>query len=1128
MLLAVNQALALAYAQIRSAARLVRTWVFGILATATTLCVVVFYAYAHGIGAGGVAGGFAPRLLIGEFGVYLLWVLLIGVVFLAFDLRDTDVRDHIAEALDAKPATNVVMIVGRLAGTIAVVSVPVVFTIGVLQLAGWSARRTDYWMGDMIEPFSLIGFVFVDVIPALVVWSALIMLLAVLLRNRIAVVITAVALLVMQFWLVHKVPAHVLPAISVVSYVGRSASDLVPWIADSGTILHRGWLFLLAVGFCLIAAAGHPRRESGSSATRLTLGLSLTTLAVAGSVTAAVWGDSSVRQRDAWLTAHQAAREDLVECPDVEEIRGSVRIDPGRTLEIDVEVSFLARGDPGSLVFSLNPGLRIESLRLNGRHADFSHEAGLLTVHPAQLLTAGTRGRLALAAAGVPDPEFGYLDGAVDWRKRTATNSIRYLGTEASLFHRDYVALTPAVHWLPTAGVNLDSHREPDLFRIDLLVEAPRGWLIAGPGRQPQQRADPAHFKPTREVREVGLYASLFERRVVTLQGIDLELLASPKHMSNLAYFAPARDAIVRHLGELLANLQRLGLQYEDRVLSLVEVPSVLRTYRGGWRLQPVRTPGVLLLREERLPLARFGFMMSNDANSEQDAELKFQNLIIYLSDGFGVVDIFRSFASNLVAGTAMVGKGSEAFDYVLDELAFRSLFPFASNSYGFSAHSFDTEAALGTSIRQLITAITSGHLGHMVRATHRDSLRPHLWPDAARFSLAELAGLEPQRGTSALMLMGASLAQAIVDTLGVEGTGEFLGRLRQLESPFRSDALIALAKETDAVVGTAFDQAWREPGLPGFLVSPVDVVRLGNVGSGQQPELYQITVHVRNEEAAWGAVRLGYNEYDAATDPVWVPGGSTVEIGMIASQQPNQLWLLPYLSLNRNDLRLNLPREIEVVVDASSHFVGARPSIWRPPPSDDIVVDDLDAGFSISSDGRGTGWRFPAAFRRRPAGSDGGLPDIEHEAGEWIRRSVPGSWGTYRHTVAQANSGNGEHRAVFETDLAGGRWRLDYHLPPRHIPPLLGGGYDRTTFPALGSIDVDIIPVYHMTTGVSEHVASYVGERHVNFDAAGGHSGWNTLGTFDLPSGGVRVEISNSTDGDAVIADAIRWRRLE
>ena len=49
-------------------------------------------------------------------------------------------------------------------------------------------------------------------------------------------------------------------------------------------------------------------------------------------------------------------------------------------------------------------------------------------------------------------------------------------------------------------------------------------------------------------------------------------------------------------------------------------------------------------------------------------------------------------------------------------------------------------------------------------------------------------------------------------------------------------------------------------------------------------------------------------------------------------------------------------------------------------------------------------------------------------------------------------------------------------------------------------------------------------GSQPVAFDAGGGEVGWNSLGTFEIAAGEVKVMISDETDGDFVVADAIRW----
>lgn len=1123
---ALDQTLAVAFAQMRGAVRLMRTWVMGILAVAVTLCVCVFYAYTHGIlDPGMFAGGFAPPLMIGELGPDLLWVPLAGILFLAFDFREADARDRIAEAIDAKPASNLTVIVGRLAGTVVVVAVPVFLAVTVLHLAGWTARAADYWMGDPFEPYSLVGFLVVDAIPAMVLWCATVMLLSAVLRNRVAVLVAAVSLLALQAWLMSEVSVYVLPALPMASHAAREASDLAPWLADSDTLLQRLAMLLMAAGFCLITAAARPQRDNRPRAARLVAGLSLVAVSVLGIGLVALGGLHGVQERESWLAAHRGARH-IGTIPDVEELSGTVRIVPGELLEVNVEAFFGVPDATSVILFTLNPGLRVTLVNLDGRPVEFSHTAGLLSVHPVESMASGARGRLELAAAGVPDPEFGYLGTAVDWRYRSAKNRIRRLGTQAAVFQRNYVALTPTVHWLPRAGTVLDIH--PDFFRLDLRVEAPVDWWVAGPGRQARADTSATRFSPRQPVREAALYASRFARRGIKLQSIEVELLASPDHLSNLEYFEPAVDAAVVHLEGLLETLERGGLPYLDRVLTLVEVPATLRTYRGGWLMDPTRSPGVLTLREQWLPMARFGraerLVVPPGAHSDDVRDWRLHQLLLTLANGGpDSAGILRSFAGTVLDGTAPAGEGSTALDYVCRELAFRSLFPWAANPYAYSAHAYDTDAPLGSSVGEFWNAVSAGHYGHLLPASQGDSSGSPLWVDAASVPLSEIDALPPRRAANALVLKGGSLAEAITDSLGGESTLEILGMLRGLDQPFTAESFIAIVKNVHADIGRAVEQTWRDAGLPGFVPSQVKVVSFSDPTNGQG-ESYLVSVHVRNDEPVSGAVRLGFNEYNAATDPVWVRGDSSVEIGLVTTDPPEQLWLLPYLSLNRETVRLALPRAIQGAPPGFQPFTGTRPSTWRPPQYD-VVVDDLGPGFSTASKDRG--WSMPAFFRTPSSKMDEGLPYTERETGEWIRRSVPGSWGKYRRTVAQSLGGDGDHRAVFEANLAAGRWQLDYHLPPRLVPSASPGGSNRAVFPVLGPMAIELV-VFEPLAGTLDLAVSQTSRQPVEFDAAAGVAGWNTLGEFELAGGTVRLEVTNRTDGRAVVADAIRWRRIE
>lgn len=337
---------------------------------------------------------------------------------MAFDVRNVDMRARIGEVRDVRPVSNLSMIAGRILGLVAAVALPVLGTVVVLQGLGIAARAVDFWMGDPIEPVSLASFVLLDVLVAMFVWCASVMLLSSVLRNRLAVLLGAAVLLALQIWAMTTVPVYFLPAVSVFSSTSAWASDIIVQFADFDRVLQRG--------------------------------------------------------------------------------------------------AVLVHGETRPWVFSFNPGMQIDDMRVGDELVPFTHDSGLLTVEAGVLAEAAPTAILSLRAQGVPEPDFGYLDSAVDWRRRPATNLIKYLGTQASLFHRNYVALTPAVHWLPSGGANVNredpSRRPPDFFFVDLAVEVPPGWLVAGPGCQPpgEGLATLHRFRPNLPVQEVALFASDF------------------------------------------------------------------------------------------------------------------------------------------------------------------------------------------------------------------------------------------------------------------------------------------------------------------------------------------------------------------------------------------------------------------------------------------------------------------------------------------------------------------------------------------------------------------------------------------------------------------------------------------
>ena len=116
---------------------------------------------------------------------------------------------------------------------------------------------------------------------------------------------------------------------------------------------------------------------------------------------------------------------------------------------------------------------------------------------------------------------------------------------------------------------------------------------------------------------QFALIGSKFVHRSFETNGIEFELLLSPKHRKNLSALAPAVPALQEWVARQIDSLERAGLRYPLGTLSFVEVPTHLRVYGGGWNMGSAYSPpGIHMIRESGFPLAQFQ-TVKTDAEKE-------------------------------------------------------------------------------------------------------------------------------------------------------------------------------------------------------------------------------------------------------------------------------------------------------------------------------------------------------------------------------------------------------------------------------------------------------------------------------------------------------------------------------
>jgi len=1105
----------------RHTRRLVRYWVFLAIAFLLGIGAYFYYGTLHALFSSMSAsvGMIGPRYLMGAVGVYYMAIFVFGIVFLGFDVRARDVREGIVEVLDSRPLTNLELVAGRFVALFLAAWVPIVVLVVLIQGLGWLLPMLGSPVGRTVEPLSLVSFALLMAIPALAFAIALVFVITLAVRHRLLAALISIAAIAGLMWALFTAPLVYSPLIDFLGMTQLGTpSDIVPRLAMPGGVVQRVGILLLALGLLGVAAAIHPRLDGSRrlKPAAASFGLVLAGLATVGATTQAqVAGSARI---DAWRAAHEARRDDPV--PDILSIVGSVSIDPGRAVEADLDLELQAPPDRTleRVLLTLNPGLAVDEVRsASGEARAATHAAGLLEIELGRSLAPGERTALSLSYRGRPDIGFAYLDSAIRLDRLNANEmQIGILGYDAAVFERSFVALMPGIHWLPASGVDVGRddprQRRTDYFDVALDVAVPASWLAAGPGKREvvssTEDGVTFRFAPAVSVPEVAVIAAELESFSTEIGGITFEALVHPEHTANFEYLADSRDEIEQWIADRLDASADAGLDYPFDAFTVVEVPNKLRGFGGGWRLDTaLAPPGMMLLRETSFPTSRFDFDVraafgnfDPEAQEGGVARVNRDRVVAFFSNDFSGGNLFTGAARSFFAHrTSAFGPDAIALDFVLEELA--TLFVSGERSY-FSAHLFKN-------INQATTSVVNAMQGAgsisdaMITSRAR---QPEVW----NVALGEpLSGMDPWKDPQGMIdllsLKGGEMAQAIYDALGPQAVGELLAALleRRAGDSFTLADVVAAGEGVDEDLGGMLSDLVSGTGLAGFVAERVELYRLPDAGNGDTR--YQLLVRVANLEPvvgfariAWTMERGGQREFSA---PIRIAGRSGIEYGVVLSQPPAVVYVHPYLSLNRENFLAGLTDTAEVPSRDAEPFDGVRDAVGAIA-DDRIVADDLDERFEIVDEEAGEDLRL--AGRGAPAaGTDNGLP-IAVGAGaprNFSRRANETAWGRYRHTFAYVGAGDGRRRAIMPVSIPSpGLWELEIHLPfLPFLPPQNRGTWNL-------------------------EIVSEDGREPVAFDATLANIGWNLVGRFQLPAGDVRVEISDSTDGRMVIADAIGW----
>lgn len=1100
----------------------------------------------------------SPRYFLPSLWSWYLGVTAIGAIYLGCNVRAENLQSRIQEVIESRPLTNFDLVSGRLFSIVALMMIPLMFAVILTTVLGYVDLHFSHGYAEPPELWSSLAFLIWDFLPNLAFWGVLAMFLTILCRSRsLGGILVCVCFLgycfltlglpvelIKEPWNVVSVsmymqatpilPYWILEPLQSFTAAANVPSELAPKFISGFVVVQRVAMLAAVVGLVCIASLLFPR-PSIHRKEMLSSGIGCFVLSTVLLSSTSLISGFQISQKEQWQTSHEQLEGTAT--PDLEHISGSIEIHPAKFVHLDLTLTLKTADKtlPKEVVFTLNPGYAKPLVLLNGTEVEgITFKDGLLTV---PWHTQASVVELQITTRGKPNSSFAYLDTEMNLSDLSGKKLRRFrnLGTENAIFHAKHVTLPAGVHWYPTPGVatgreNLTEYTS-DFFTFNLQISAPKDWIIAMPGeRKVNELKDTTHLVSTSPVSSIALITSKFVQQSMNVEGIEFEMLLSSKHQKMFNQMKGLEIEIKGWLAERLQRARTLGFEYPYQRYTIVEVPSNLRIFGGGWRMEStLATPGVFLLKESGLPSIRWDIYQKNYPEYERRGRHIFYRLLPYLTydllGGSPLQPFSRGF---LTDQTKPSGPGADALNFVIDQFIAQIVLDQASF---FSLPELLTEDMYSV----------YDDLWHGKEFAGKYFDQQSVWWAAEAVALSDVASLpEFEMRQKVLWHKGYAIIRTLQDVYGTEQlTLLFRNLLEQTRGQtFTFAALANLIPTEYQPLESTIAHLLFSTDAPGYLVTQPTVFRISHETGVEE---YLTTFNVYNNEDTGGLIRIydGYSpvyelEGDGVlTEPIWMEPKQAKTFSLRSDSPFQSLHLKPYFSLNRGHVALNLGRSRDPISEIPESAVPplVSSSDWQPitPASHVIVVDDLDPGFSIvrSTDRA----RVPQQLVRPPvlasARDDRPLSYYLPEHPDLIRANVwhrhfTADVGEYRQTSARIKRGRGHTAAQLRADLPRtGTWQLEYYV--------LGTGYEdryvrswygfqhitEREYPA-GGLEITVV---HGTQEFSTEL---------KLDPENPNDlGWQVIGEYDILDDEVFVYVSDATigtKGSTVYVDAIRW----
>lgn len=172
--------------EMRNHRKLMRTHIFIWIALliSTVYFLMVTLNHMYGASVIPMLGVISPRYIMSLLGSSFVGLFCVGALLLTFDQIKRDETNQIHEVVNSKPPNNLELLLGRLLGATMTMAIPMLLFLFAALIYGVISDYFSIPFGEPIEIWSVVSFIFLDIVPNFLFFGSLFILLASLLKFR--------------------------------------------------------------------------------------------------------------------------------------------------------------------------------------------------------------------------------------------------------------------------------------------------------------------------------------------------------------------------------------------------------------------------------------------------------------------------------------------------------------------------------------------------------------------------------------------------------------------------------------------------------------------------------------------------------------------------------------------------------------------------------------------------------------------------------------------------------------------------------------------------------------------------------------------------------------------------------